>query len=214
MQPGIDGRLDRGARTRSRLVAEARKLFAAEGYANVSAERVLIAAGVTRGALYHHFADKQALFEAVFEATCADVAARTLAGADAPNAVEGLLAGCVAFLRACAEPGITRIYLVDGLSVLGFARWWEIDLDHALGALRRGVEGACAERGIEEPRQVDGLFTLLSGAVNQAGLAVGTADDPTARAAELEPSLAYMIRTVFGPAAPASPALGQAQGSA
>lgn len=184
-------------------MAEARALFAAEGYANVSTERVLIASGVTRGALYHHFADKQALFEAVFEATCADVAARTLAGADAPNAVEGLLAGCVAFLRACAEPGITRIYLIDGLSVLGFARWWEIDLRHALGALRVGVEAACAERGLTDPVEVEGLFTLLSGAVNQAGLSVGAADDPAARAAELEPGLAHLIRAVFGVPGPA-----------
>lgn len=197
MQATSDKRTDRGQLTRGRLVAEARRLFAQEGYAAVSTERILLAVGVTRGALYHHFADKEALFEAVFEATCAEVRDRTMAGAEAASAVEGLLAGCVAFLHACAEPGITRIYLIDGLSVLGWRRWWEIDLRFALGALKDGVSAACGERGCADPAVVDGLFTVISGAVNQAGLSVGAAAEPSRRAAELTPAIGHLIRSLF-----------------
>lgn len=99
---------ERAAATRTRLVTAARELFAAQGYGATSTEAILAAAGVTRGALYHHFADKQALFAAVCEDLHAEAEQMIEADADAQgSAFDGLVAGCLGFLdfmaaRRCA----------------------------------------------------------------------------------------------------------------
>ena len=100
----------RAAATRTRLVAAARALFAAEGYAATGTEAILAAAGVTRGALYHHFADKQALFAAVCEQLHEEAEHAIEADADAQgSAFDGLTAGCLAFLDFMAAPQARRI---------------------------------------------------------------------------------------------------------
>src|SRR3954464_13437532 len=100
--------------TRARLLAAARKLFGERGYAKVGTEEIVRAAGVTRGALYHQFADKRELFAAVFEETEAELIAESARrAADAKDPVEALRGGFLGWLDACSEPGTQRIVLVD-----------------------------------------------------------------------------------------------------
>jgi AcrR family transcriptional regulator len=138
---------DRSAATRDALVAAARRLFAEQGFAEVPADAIVAAAGVTRGALYHQFADKTALFDAVLDAVEADIAVR-LAGevsaAGMSDPVEALRHAVRTWLDICVEPEIHRIALIDGPSVLGWAHWREVCQRHVFGLVQTVVE-----RGIE-----------------------------------------------------------------
>ena len=113
---------ERTAQTRAALIAVARRLFGAEGFAAVGAERVAQEAGMTRGALYHHFTDKADLFAAVLDQVEAEIALRvadSVAGFDPADTAGMLLAGADAWLDASTEPDLQRIVLLDGPSVLG-----------------------------------------------------------------------------------------------
>lgn len=163
--------------TRGRLMGAARELFASQGYAATGTEAVLAAAGVTRGALYHHFADKQALFAAVCEELHAEAAKVIEAAADAEaRAYSAVLAGSLAFLDFMAAPEVRRILLLDAPSVLGWEAWNEMDRRHGFGLLVRGVEAAVAEGSLDGDPQV--LAVLLNGALNEG--VVWAAGDPAA----------------------------------
>jgi len=176
---------DRSAATREALVAAARGLFAVQGFAEVPTDAIVAAAGVTRGALYHQFADKTALFEAVLVAVEADVARRladSAAAAGITDPVEGLRQATRTWLDICVEPEIYRITLVDGPSVLGWARWRELCQEHIFGMvevlLRRGMEV-----GRVRTQPLRPLTHVLMGASDEAGLYVAEAEDrPRARA--------------------------------
>src|SRR5271168_1017595 len=138
---------DRSAATRDALVAAARGLFAAQGFAEVSTDAIVAAAGVTRGALYHQFADKTALFDAVLDAVEADIARRLtdgVAAAGITDPVEAIRHVIRAWLDICVEPEIHRIALIDGPSVVGWAHWREVCQRHVFGLaqalLTRGIE--------------------------------------------------------------------------
>src|SRR5215470_18419886 len=138
---------DRSAATRDALVAAARRLFAAEGFAEVPADAIVAAAGVTRGALYHQFADKAALFDAVLEAVEADIARRLadeVAAAGLSDPVEAMRHAVRTWLEICVEPEIYRIALIDGPSILGWAHWREVCQRHVFGLvqalLAQGIE--------------------------------------------------------------------------
>lgn len=168
-----------GLETRAHLVAAARNLFAARGFAETGTEEVVRAAGVTRGALYHQFADKTALFAAAFEAVAAEVRTRIEREAEASaGAVGALVAGSIAFLDAATDPAIRRIYLVDGPAVLGWAAWREIDARHGMASLSEGVVAALAGPPARTG-DAEALTHLLSGALD--ALALWVADDPSAR---------------------------------
>jgi len=117
---------ERSAATRDALIAAGRALFGARGYADVATEEVVRAAGVSRGALYHHFADKAELFAAVFESveemtSARIVAAVTAAGQDDP--IVAMQLGTAAFLDICTESEMARIMLIDAPAVLGAQGW-------------------------------------------------------------------------------------------
>jgi AcrR family transcriptional regulator len=178
---------ERSEATRAALVAAARPLFAQRGYADVGTEEIVRAAGVTRGALYHQFADKRELFAAVFEQVEAELTRRVgqAAGAavtEGPRAE--LRIGTTAWLDACAEPELRRILLLDGPSVLGHERWREIGLRYGLG-LVEAVLQAAIDAGELEPQPVRPLAHVLIGAVDEAALYVATAEDPDAARAEV-----------------------------
>src|SRR5690349_12045502 len=128
---------DRTEATQRELIAAARKLFTEKSYAETSTPEIVAAAGVTRGALYHHFADKQALFRAVVEQEAAEVAAE-IENASPPSltARDALIAGSDAYLAAMRAPGRTRLLLLDGPAVLGRAGMDEIDGRHGNRTLR------------------------------------------------------------------------------
>jgi AcrR family transcriptional regulator len=166
--------------TRAALVDVARALFAARGFADVSIEEIVVGARVTRGALYHHFEDKQALFREVFEAVEREVAARMVErAAKHRSAWEQLRAACQAYLDACLERDVQRIVVLDAASVLGWHTWCEIDRRHGLGVLRERFEAALAE-GLVDKQPLEPVALLVLGALNTGGRVIAEAADPRA----------------------------------
>ena len=134
---------DRTEATRADLIAAARKLFTEKSYAETGTPEIVAAAGVTRGALYHHFADKQALFAAVVEQEAAAVADEIdRASPPSLEARDALIAGSDAYLAAMRAPGRTRLLLLDGPAVLGRAAMDAIDNRHGNRSLREGLVAA------------------------------------------------------------------------
>src|ERR1700716_1961312 len=124
--------------TRAALIATAHRLFAARGYTEVGTEEIVRAAGVTRGALYHHFPGKRELFEAVYEDVERQLVERIAESAisSAGDPLQALHAGAQAFLDACEDPAVQRIALVDAPSVLGWEQWRGIGLRYGVGLLQ------------------------------------------------------------------------------
>lgn len=169
---------ERTEATKTALLDAARKLFVEKSYAETGTPEIVATAGVTRGALYHHFADKQALFRAVVEREAARVAAEIEAAAPASLApIEALLQGGTAYMEAMAEPGRTRLLLVDGPAVLGHEDMEEIDARHAARTLREGLDAAM-KAGIIGGAPLDALTALLGAAFDRAALAAASGQDP------------------------------------
>jgi len=170
---------ERSEATRAALMATARELFATRGYAAVGTEEIVRSAGVTRGALYHHFAGKLDLFAAVYEQVEAELVERIAAAVDVPGAapLDVLRAGALAFLDACeSDLAVQRIALIDAPSVLGWERWREIGLRYGLGLVRGTIEAAI-EAGQIEPQPAEPLAHLLLGAIDEGALLVARAQD-------------------------------------
>ena len=158
--------------TRQALIAAARRLFAERGFADTATPDIVAAAAVTRGALYHHFDDKKALFEAVLTAEAQAVAAAIEAQSEeAPSARQALLSGAKAYFDAMREPGRTRLLLLDGPAVLGAAKVSKIDAEQAEGRLRQGVKAHLEEAGCSL-EGLAALTDLLSAAFDRAALAI------------------------------------------
>lgn len=170
---------ERAAETRESLIAAARALFAEHGFADVALETIVRAAGVTRGALYHHFADKTELFAAVFEQVESEVAARmseAIASAEQTDPVEIMRLGAGFWLDACADTEIQRIVLVDAPAVLGWTRWTEIGNRHNIGLVRELLTSA-VDSGRIPPQPVEATALTLLGAMREATLYIARADD-------------------------------------
>jgi AcrR family transcriptional regulator len=168
--------VDRSAATRGRLVAVARTLFAADGYAAAGTEAILDGAGVKRGALYHHFRDKAELFEAVCRQLAEEAAAAIGEAAGRESSAYGaLVAGSLAWFDAMLRPDIRRILVIEAPGVLGWERWNALDAQHGFGLLRQGVNAALAEGAIRFDGDGDTLALLLNGAMNGAVVHAGVA---------------------------------------
>jgi AcrR family transcriptional regulator len=170
---------ERSATTRGALVAAARRLWAERGYAAVGTPEIAREAGVTRGAMYHQFTDKAALFAAVAEAVEADVMRRlgdevAASGAATPGAA--LHAAIDAWLAVCEEGEVRRILLLDAVSVLGWAAFRELGLRHGLG-LTEAMLQAAIDAGELAPRPTRPLAHILIGALDEAAMLVATAED-------------------------------------
>ena len=179
---------ERTEQTRSALIAAARRLFGAEGFADVGAERVAREAGMTRGALYHQFTDKADLFAAVLDQVEAEIAQRVadaVVGFDADDTIGMLLAGADAWLDASSEPHLQRIVLLDGPSVLGWGRWREICLRHTVGLIAALLQDGI-DRGSLAAQPVDALTHVLVGAVDEAALYIAEAEHPAAARADMD----------------------------
>jgi AcrR family transcriptional regulator len=182
--------------TRAKLVKVARKLFAKKGYAGVGTEEVVKKAGVTRGALYHQFADKRDLFRAVFEQVESDAAKHAVSKAgQAGDPLGELHEGVKQWLDYCFDPEVRRIVLVDGPSVLGFEEWREILSRYGLGLVAAALQFAMDEGAIAR-QPVMPLAHVLSGAMNYAALYVTEAEDPAAAREEMEPVLQRLVETL------------------
>lgn len=163
---------ERSEGTTAALIAVARRLFVEQGYAGTGTPDLVMAAGVTRGALYHHFADKRALFRAVVVAESRAVAeAVERAAPGGADPVADLVAGGEAYLDAMAEPGRSRLLLVEAPAVLGPTEAAAIDAEHAGRTLREGIEAALAAGAIR-PLPSAALVTLLGATYDRAALAI------------------------------------------
>lgn len=170
---------ERSAETRESLIAAARPLFAEHGFADAALETIVRAAGVTRGALYHHFPDKTELFAAVFEQVEGEVAARmgeAIAVAHQTDPIEVMRLGARFWLDACSDPEIQRIVLVDAPAVLGWTRWTEIGNRYNTGLVRDLITNAI-EIGRIPPQPVEATALTMLGAMREATLYVALAQD-------------------------------------
>jgi AcrR family transcriptional regulator len=171
------------ARTRTDLIAAGRALFAEPGFAATTLEDIVVRAGVTRGGFYHHFASKEALFEAVFMALQDAMTARsTGSAARRRSPLSRFRAGCDAFLDSCLDPEIARIVLLDGPSVLGWETWRRIDEAHGFAVTVAGL-AAAIRAGELAPQPVEPLAHLLLGALTHAGMTIGRSAEPQAQRA-------------------------------
>ena len=163
---------DRSDATRSQLVAAARALFTEKSYAATGTPEIVSAAGVTRGALYHHFADKQALFAAVVEQEAEAVAEEIERAAPCiGDALDMLLAGARAYLDAMRAPGRTNLLLIDGPSILGREAMDGIDARHGSRTLREGLASAM-QAGAIKKLPLDALTAELGAMFDGAALAI------------------------------------------
>src|SRR5437763_11677816 len=167
--------------TRAALISAARPLFAERGFSGVGTEEIVRAAGVTRGALYHHFHGKEDLFAAVYEQVEADLVSEIGAIAtEAHDPLEALHRGAARFLEACRRPEVQRITLIDAPSVLGWERWREIGVSYGFGLIEE-VLRAGMEQGVIETQPLRPLTHLLLGAMDEAAMLVARSDDPELR---------------------------------
>lgn len=184
---------EQGEATRAALVRAARELFTERGYGGVGTEQIVRRAKLTRGALYHHFADKKDLFRAVHEQMEGEVIGaigERMAGTADP--FELLLVGTRAYLDVCTDPAITRVTLVDAPSVLGWEEWREIDMRHGLGIVIAGLQGGM-DAGLLRRQPVLPLAHLMLGAMGEAGMVIANAADPEAARADVEPALLGLL---------------------
>ncbi|MDQ0464205.1 AcrR family transcriptional regulator [Caulobacter ginsengisoli] len=171
---------DRSAATIRRILDTARDLFAAQGYEAVSVDMISAAAGLTKGACYHHFASKKDLFERLIDEAQAVIAARLdamAAGrAAGPPSPRSIAAGAVAYLRLANGLDVRRLLLVDGPSVMGWQRWREIDDRHFAGRVRRGVTYLLGPAANAD--EIEAATRVIMGAIMEAALASGATADP------------------------------------
>ncbi len=168
--------------TRRALVAAARRCFGAAGYGATSVDDIAAAAGVTKGALYHHFAGKRDLFVTVYDELEHELNVRAQsATTDVTAPLDVLRRGFAAFLDLALDPVVQRIALLDAPSVLGTAAKMEIDTRHSLAGVRASIR-ASIDDGQIAPLDPDVVAQLLIAACSQAALLIATAADaPRAR---------------------------------
>src|SRR5436305_2651380 len=175
--PARPSQAERSEATRAAMTAAGRRLFAQRGYAAVATEEIVREAGVTRGALYHHFAGKEELFAAVYEEVEADLVAEIgQVAAVAADPLDALHKGAAMFLEACRRPEVQRITLIDAPSVLGWERWREIGVRYGFGLIEEVLKEGMTQ-GVIERQPVRPLTHLLLGAMDEAAMLVARSAD-------------------------------------
>jgi len=193
----LNRKVEQGVATRREIAQAAMRLFAELGYGGVSIEAVLAATGVSRGALYHHFAGKEALFEAAYEAMEADLMRRTTAAtADATSPADGLRTGCDAFLDLVQEDAVRQVVLIDAPSVLGWEKWREIDERYGFGLLKTALSAASAGGSLPADL-VDSYAHILMAALTEVAMLIARADDRPAAAALGKRSIRVLLERLL-----------------
>ena len=192
---------ERGEATQAALIAAGREHFAARGYDDVGAEEIVRAAGLTRGALYHHFpSGKAGLLDAVYErmeAESTERVARIVLDSEMHSPLAAMKAGVASFLDECAEPGFQQIVLHDAPAVLGWERWREIAAANGLGLIEASLIAAI-EAGEIRPLPVKPTAHLLLGALDEAAMLQARSSDPASRA-EITTVLLALIDSFAAP---------------
>ncbi len=193
--PGVNKRAQYSASTKRALIDVAQDLFTEHGYSATSLDAIVAGAEVTKGALYHHFSGKQALFEAVFERV-EENAARTihssLTGHDDPW--EKALAGLRTALEVVREPAYRRVVIQEGPAVLGYTRFREQEERSTFGNVLDIVAAVLSAGGWSmEEEMVHTFARVFFGAMSAAGESVSSAQDPEAEAARVEAAISFIL---------------------
>jgi len=188
---------ERRAATRRALLDAGRELFAEKGYHGAAATEVVRRAGVTRGALYHHFEDKRDLFRVVVEEIEGEIDGLVLEAArevlwESGDALEAWIAGVLASLDAYLRPDVRRIQLVDGPAVLSWGEWHEIDAAHAIAQIEAGLD-LLIDRGVIKRQPVKPLAHLLHGATREAAMYVAFSEEPERAKEEIGGALRRLL---------------------
>jgi AcrR family transcriptional regulator len=204
-------RVQQGEATRAVLIETAQRLFAEHGYAATSTTDIVTAAEVTRGALYHHFEDKEDLFRAVLEATEAQLLQQVAAtAATAATPLAQLQAGIEASFASGLEPRFRRIILEDGPAVLGWQAWHDIDARYAYGATAAGLRAAMDSGELAaqpvEPRGPQLVGAVIEGADMQGAMVIARATDEQAAIRSIAGSMRRLIDGLRPAAPPPEPA--------
>ncbi|MGV1756859.1 TetR/AcrR family transcriptional regulator [Rhizobium sp. A22-96] len=185
---------ERTEKTKAALIAAARALFVEKGYAETSTPEIVTAAGITRGALYHHFEDKRALFRAVVQDEALAVTrAIEHATPERLAPLDALIAGSNAYIDAMRVTGRTRLLLIEGPTVLGFKDMKELDEETTTLSLKQGLEAAL-DPDLSSSAAVDALADILSAAFDRAALAIDAGGD----AERYRTAIAYLIKRIAG----------------
>ena len=194
---------ERSAATQQALVAAARRLWGERGYAEVSTPEIAEAAGVTRGAMYHQFPDKSALFVSVLEAVETDVMERlaiAVAGARPSTPADTLHAAADAWLDIAGEPEVRQVVLLDAPGILGWAGFREISLRYGLGMTEQLLTAA-VDAGQLKAQPVRPLATVMIGALDEAAMSIANADDASAEKEQVRAVVHDLIDGLMPPAA-------------
>jgi AcrR family transcriptional regulator len=169
---------ERRAATRGAIIEAASRLFGEQGFSATTVDHIAAAAGIAKGAVYHHFPNKEAVFEAVFEAT-SEVLARDVRAASrgAGDPLEAMAVGNAFYFAACAQGPLRQIILRDGPAVLGWARWREVDARYFSRMIPLTL-AAAMDAGLMARQPVEPLAMLILGAVTEAAMACAASDDP------------------------------------
>jgi AcrR family transcriptional regulator len=186
---------ERSAASLAKLMDAARPLFRTQGYAATSVDDITRAALLTKGAFYHHFTDKKAIFHAVFEEAEHQLQADIRAACAADDAWTMLKSGCLAFLDITLDPGVQRLLLREGPSVLGWDVWRDICARHSLGVISGGIRAAI-KAGQIRPRPTEPLAATIYGALTEAARYLAELDDPAAALPGIRSEIELMLEAL------------------
>jgi AcrR family transcriptional regulator len=179
--------------TRAKLIAAARKAFGERGYAEASMDDFTAEAGLTRGALYHHFGDKKGLFEAVVHEMDAEMAERLKTISDAaPTRWDGFVEENVGYVKMALEPEVQRIVLLDGPAVLGDPSIWP-SADGCIASLRASLEQLQADGVVREDIDAEVAARLVSGASTDAAMWIANAPDAASASRKAIPAFKALM---------------------
>jgi AcrR family transcriptional regulator len=191
---------ERSAATQNALISAARALWGERGYADVGTLEIVAAAGVTRGAMYHQYPDKAALFRAVIETVETDVMLRlsaTVTAARPASPAAALRIAADAWLGIATEPEIRRLLLLDAPAVLGWAAFRELGQRYGLGMTEQLLTAAI-EVGELRAQPVRPLAAVLLGAIDEGAMVIAEAEDPDVARAEVSDVVAGLLDGLLG----------------
>ena len=195
----MDLRVERGAATRQLVISRAKQLFADKGFNDVSIDLVLKVTKLSKGALYHHFSGKEALFAAVLEDVEATIAETVSAASQgATNPLDALRAGCDAWVRLVLEdPVVRRIAVIDAPSVLGWQAWRELEGRYALGLLQTALKVA-SHAGCFPASHVSVYASMLLAVLNEMAMTLARAQDQKKAGRMARDAIELVVSSLMG----------------
>jgi len=194
----VPTQVERSTNTRAALLAAARELFTEKGFAATGREEIAERAGVTRGALYHHFASKQEAFEAVASALDTEMGEAVVAAArKGKTAYEQIRLSCRAYLDACTDPSVVRVLLVEAAAVLG-TQWVRASNEAACVQLLTPALQLAKRDGKSIPGDTHIAAQLLLGTLNEAAAIIAASSDPRVTARKMQPTVDAFVQRLLG----------------